>query len=87
MRIIVTGKVQGVFFRAHAQDSAVKTGIKGWIRNLENGSVEIVAQGERENMEKFVNWCRRGPDSARVENVSAAKEHVAEKFTDFSVRD
>ena len=69
--IRVTGKVQGVFFRASTKEAAEKLGIKGWVRNEPDGSVYIEAEAAEEKMEKFIEWCRQGPRSARVQSVQS----------------
>ncbi len=65
----ITGLVQGVSYRANAQVLASRLGVKGWIKNLPNGEVESVAEGETEPLERYIAWCRRGPSGARVDSV------------------
>ena len=64
--IIIYGKVQGVSFRASTQTKASELNIKGWVRNLPNGIVEVHAEGNCENLDKFIKWCRKGPPFAQV---------------------
>lgn len=71
--IIISGKVQGVFFRASAKEQAENLGITGWVKNLPDGTVEIHAQGEKEAMQTFLEWCKKGPESAFVEQVQVKK--------------
>ena len=68
-RIIVRGKVQGVWFRASAQQAANNLGLAGWVRNCSDGSVEIHAEGDKPGVEQFISWCRRGPALAEVSSV------------------
>jgi acylphosphatase len=68
------GRVQGVFFRGEARARAESLGIAGWIRNAEDGSVEAVFEGERDQVESMVDWCRRGPAGARVEELDVEPE-------------
>ncbi len=68
-RIRVTGMVQGVAFRASTVDEARRLGLRGFVRNLPDGSVEAEAEGERSAVEALVRWCRRGPRMARVDDV------------------
>lgn len=84
-RIKVMGKVQGVFFRASTKKTADRLGIKGWVRNEEDGSVLIEAEGSEQQMQIFIEWCRQGPQFARVENISVEKKS-GEGFQDFSVQ-
>ena len=65
-RVIVSGRVQGVWFRASTRDMAVRLGVSGWVRNLPTGEVEAEFQGPREAVEKAVAWCGQGPPGARV---------------------
>ena len=69
VHIGIYGQVQGVFFRRNAKDEADKLGLVGWVRNNEDGSVEIMAVGSREKLNEFVKWCKKGSPSAEVEKV------------------
>jgi acylphosphatase len=73
-RVVVRGRVQGVFFRAKTRDRASSLGLGGWVRNNNDGSVEAVFEGERERVYSMVEWCRRGPSYARVDDVEVAWE-------------
>jgi acylphosphatase len=68
-RIHVYGRVQGVFFRANMKKVAEDLGLSGWVRNLQDGSVEAYVEGPEENVRKLVEWCHVGPPAARVERV------------------
>lgn len=83
--IKINGHVQGVFFRARTQDKANSLNIKGYAKNLPDGAVVIVAQGEKENLEDLIAWCHDGPPSAKVEKVEVSWETPQETFTDFSI--
>lgn len=67
--LIITGFVQGVFFRAETKKKADELGVTGWVRNNADGSVEIHAEGPEDQLEKLKLWCERGPDRARVDHV------------------
>ena len=67
--LIIRGKVQGVFYRATARKQATALGIKGFIRNLPDGSVELEAQGEERQLDAFLHWCHDGPPNAQVDKV------------------
>jgi acylphosphatase len=71
VHLVVSGLVQGVFFRQSTVDEARRLGVSGWVRNLPDGRVEVVAEGGREALEGLVRFCRRGPPAARVEDVEA----------------
>ena len=66
VHIVVHGKVQGVSFRASTQTKASELSIKGWVRNLQNGTVEVHAEGNGENLDKFIKCCQKGPPFAKV---------------------
>lgn len=85
-RIKVSGRVQGVYYRATTCDVARKLGLKGWVRNCEDGSVEIVAEGEKSSIEELVKWCWKGPPAAVVKNVEVKWEEYKNEFNDFRVR-
>ena len=70
LRVSVSGKVQGVFFRASVKKVADVLGVRGWVRNEHNGSVSLEAEGEEEMVYKLIDFCHHGPDNAVVEKVS-----------------
>lgn len=84
--VIVHGRVQGVAFRHYTVRRAVGLGVKGWVRNLPDGSVEGVFEGEAAAVDALVEWCRQGPSAARVERVDVREEPYAAEFADFSIR-
>jgi len=83
--IIVKGTVQGVFFRRYTQQKANELKITGWVRNTDDDCVEIFAQGEENNLEAFIDWCRKGPPKADVEDIEIREEKNDERLTRFSV--
>lgn len=84
--IIVAGVVQGVFYRAHTEDMARKLGLTGWVRNLPDGSVEVIAEGEESALEEFTKWCRRGPPSAIVSEVKTNFSKPTGEFNSFKIK-
>ena len=72
-RIVVRGRVQGVGYRAWTEDTAILNGLDGWVRNRRDGAVEAVFAGSAEAVDAMIDACRRGPESARVEAVDAAR--------------
>jgi len=81
----ISGRVQGVFFRAHTKEVAEKLGLTGWVRNLPDGRVEAVFEGEEEAVKEAIEWCKRGPPLARVEKVEVRYEDPTGKFRDFRI--
>ena len=85
VRIFVTGKVQGVFFRQTLKVMAKKNNIFGWVKNLEDGRVESVLEGDEEKISRLVEWAHGGPANARVENVEVQNEQFTAEFSKFDV--
>jgi len=83
--VLVSGRVQGVFFRATTRDEAREAGVDGWVRNLADGRVEAVFEGARSAVESMVEFCGEGPPAARVEDV-AVEYGGPEGETGFAVR-
>ncbi|MGI0078973.1 MAG: acylphosphatase [Nitrososphaerales archaeon] len=84
-RVLVSGKVQGVFFRSSLKKVADSLKLDGWTRNLPDGSVEAVLQGNPVDVAKAVEWCRTGPKMARVEEVSVSSISNPEHFRNFEI--
>lgn len=85
-RIIIYGDVQGVFFRAHAQQKARDLRIGGWVANEGDGTVSIVTEGPKNQIQEFVDWCHSGPSRAQVKKVEATMEPYTGEFEDFNIR-
>lgn len=81
----VFGRVQGVWYRGSARDQAQRLGLSGWVRNCADGSVEIVACGSPEALEKFKSWLHEGPSAARVERVEEMEASEAPGDDDFVI--
>lgn len=84
-KIIVSGEVQGVFYRAFAKEKADEWGIKGFVRNEPNGDVYIEAEAAEEVLYKYVKWCNLGPSRARVDHIEAVPGELC-GFTSFDIR-
>jgi acylphosphatase len=85
-RVVVSGRVQGVFFRASTRDVAVRWGLRGFVRNLPDGRVEAVLQGDRGAVEKVIAFMREGPPGAYVEEADIEWRAPAETWDGFLVR-
>lgn len=83
--ITVTGRVQGVAFRWYTQKKALSLGLTGWVRNQADGSVRIVAEGPRPELETFLDWAAAGPDHARVDRREYSWSDAANNFDDFLI--
>lgn len=86
--LIITGRVQGVCYRASMAQEAQRLGVAGWVRNRADGSVEAMVAGSDEQIANIINWARRGPPAARVEHVAVelGSAHEATGFSGFEQR-
>ena len=85
MQISITGLVQGVFFRREITDLAHRLGVNGLVRNLRDGSVEVLAEGERKSLEDLIHFCRIGPPRARVKNLNVDWSDYTGEFRGFKI--
>jgi len=84
--ILVSGRVQGVFFRMETLDEATKRNLKGWVRNTIDGRVEAIFEGKREDVEKLIEFCKRGPPAARVMKMHVEWQEYTGEFENFRIR-
>lgn len=80
----IFGKVHGVFYRQSTREKAIELGIKGTVRNCDDDTVEIIATGSKEQVDKLISWCWHGPPKAKVTNVSS-QELSLQQFTNFLI--
>lgn len=85
IRILVTGKVQGVFFRQALKVMAKKNNVFGWVKNLQDGRVEAVFEGDQDKVNRLIEWSHGGPANARVVDVEIRNEKFLGEFSDFNV--
>lgn len=85
VRLIVQGRVQGVWFRDSTRREALSLGVFGWVRNRPDGTVEVQAEGPEDKVWKLVSWCRRGPPAAAVTRVHEIIEEWEGEFTSFDI--
>jgi acylphosphatase len=85
IQMVVRGRVQGVFFRASAQREARQLGLTGWVKNRPDGSVEIVAEGEEDQVKDLLAWAQNGPTTARVDKVETKWRSYTGEFSDFRI--
>lgn len=83
--IIVQGRVQGVFFRQRTKEEADKLGLFGWVRNEEDGSVKIIAEGEEDKIKELIKWLRVGPRFARVDEIKIKWQEAKGEFSKFEI--
>ena len=84
IRLLISGKVQGVWYRKTSSLKAEELNLKGTVRNLEDGRVELVASGGKDDLKRLVNWCKRGPELAEVDNIEL-EEVEYQSFSDFRI--
>ena len=84
--VYISGRVQGVFFRDSTRHLARQYGVAGWVRNLPDGRVEAVFEGEKDAVQRLIDWCHQGPPGARVDRVDVEWQEYTGAFTDFTVR-
>ncbi|HKZ93223.1 MAG TPA: acylphosphatase [Candidatus Bathyarchaeia archaeon] len=84
--VYVSGRVQGVFFRSETQDEAIRHGVTGWVRNTPDGRVEAVFEGEKESVDRLVEFCKRGSYGASVMKAEVLWEDYKAEFHKFSIR-
>jgi acylphosphatase len=83
--VVVSGKVQGVFFRAKTKETAAHYGVFGWVKNNSDGTVEAIFEGDEDDVKAVIEWCRQGPPHSRVKNVTVIYEDYSGKFTGFDI--
>lgn len=86
VRLIIEGRVQGVWFRESTRRQAAHLGVNGWVRNRPDGTVEVLAEGDAASVRRLAAWCHRGPSGARVTGVRELSETFKGEFTSFEIR-
>jgi len=86
LHAIVSGEVQGVFFRAHTEEEARRLGLTGWVMNTSDGGVEVEAEGEKEKLAELLLWLHHGPPAAIVEKVEYEWKEFSGEFSGFKIR-
>lgn len=84
--LLISGKVQGVFFRASTVEVARKLSLTGYARNLSDGRVEVIAEGEPQSLQALATWCEKGPPAANVKGVDVSTEAATGEFQHFDIR-
>ncbi len=86
VHVYISGRVQGVFFREYTRRKAMELGVKGWVRNLSDGRVEAVFEGDDKAVDAMVRWCWEGSPYASVTGVEAREEEYTGEFRGFEIR-
>jgi acylphosphatase len=85
VHVWITGRVQSVFFRAYARDAGRSAGVAGWVRNLPDGRVEALFEGDADKVQKMIEWCHKGSPLSRVETVDMRDEAYTGEFDTFTI--
>jgi acylphosphatase len=85
VRAIISGRVQGVFFRMETRKAAQRIGVFGWVKNKKDGTVEALFEGEKERVDSVLKWCRKGPPLSEVEKVSLSREEFTGNYNSFDI--
>ena len=86
VHLLITGRVQGVYYRASMLQEAQRLGLTGWVMNCPGGSVQAVAEGSKAKLEELIAWCQQGPQGARVSAVEAQWQKPENSFVGFAIR-
>jgi len=86
VRVLISGRVQGVSFRWYTQQKAIELGLAGWVRNLWDGRVEATFEGDPSAVDQMLSWCRHGPPAAQVEDVQVVRESLRGDLSGFHIR-
>ncbi len=86
LHLKIYGRVQGVYFRSSAQSKARELGLSGWAKNIPDGTLETVVEGEAEMLEEYIRWCKKGPAAARVDKVEEKWDEPTGEFKGFSIK-
>ncbi len=84
--LLISGKVQGVYFRQNLKQISKRYNINGWVKNLENGKVEAILEGDEKHIKEVIEWCHVGPSGARVDNVEIKFEEYKGEFNSFTIK-
>ena len=84
-KIIVSGTVQGIFFRGFVKKKADELGLMGFVRNLDSGDVEIVAEGEKEDINRLVDFCKKGPEHAMIQGIKTTEINWSGDYKEFKI--
>ena len=85
IHLTIYGRVQGVFYRLNTKNKAKSLGLTGYTKNLENGRVEVVAEGPQEKLKELIEWCKKGPKIAKVDNLKIVWKDAKNKYDEFRI--
>jgi acylphosphatase len=86
VHVVISGRVQGVWYRASTKQKAEELGLTGWVKNTKEGNVEAVFEGQEPVIDEMIAWCRKGPPLAHVSDVRIVEKRKANQYTDFTIQ-
>lgn len=86
VHLIIFGNVQGIFFRSNIKKIADQYNVRGFAKNKKDGSVEVVLEGDNENVDKIIEFCKKGPSGAKIEKINIKEKQYKKEFNDFSIK-
>jgi len=86
VHVVISGRVQGVWFRANTKQKAEQLGMTGWVRNTADGKVEALFEGDEKHIQEMIDWCHRGPPMAQIDNVEITEQSSSNGFDGFSIK-
>jgi acylphosphatase len=85
IKVLISGKVQGVFFRFNTKKNADELGLSGWVKNTKDGKVEALFEGDEKDIYKMIEWCSKGPSNSKVTKVDVFKKKYVKEYNNFSI--
>ncbi len=85
IHLLISGKVQGVFYRVNTKNKADELGLTGWVKNIPDGKVEVLAEGKERGLKEFIKWCYNGSKGAKVDKVEVEWRDYENKFDNFKI--
>jgi len=86
VHVVISGRVQGVWFRANTKQKAEQLGVTGWVKNTADGKVEAIFEGDKKHIQEMIDWCHQGPPSAQIEQVEITEQSLSNGFDGFSIK-
>ena len=86
VHVVISGRVQGVWFRANTKQKAEQLGVTGWVKNTADGKVEALFEGDKKHIQEMIDWCHQGPPSAQIDHVEITEQSASNGFDGFSIK-
>jgi len=86
VHVVISGRVQGVWFRVSTKQKAEQLGVTGWVKNTADGKVEALFEGDKKHIQEMIDWCHQGPPSAQIDHVEITEQSSSNGFDGFSIK-